>query len=311
MKEINKTLPEGVVAKPVYNRMNLVDATIHTVRENLFLGALFVIFILFIFLGNIRAAVITAFVIPLSMLFTITGMVHHKMSANLMSLGALDFGIIIDGAVIVIENCILRLGQKRNKLGRSLTGKERESIIADACLEVRRATIFGELIIMVVYLPILTLMGIEGKMFIPMALTVIMALIGAMIFSLTFIPAAVAFFLSKDVAERELPVMKFFKKVYRPALSWAFRHQVLVLLTAVSLIVVTGFMSLRLGREFIPRLDEGDIAMQVVRLPGISITQAVEMQKRLRNRSWSFLKSKMFFLKSAPLRSLPTRCLRM
>lgn len=297
MKEINKTLPEGVVAKPVYNRMNLVDATIHTVRENLFLGALFVIFVLFIFLGNIRAAVITAFIIPLAMLFTITGMVHNKMSANLMSLGALDFGIIIDGAVIVVENCIRRLGQERKKLGRSLTVQERESVVADASSEVRRATIFGELIIMIVYLPILTLMGIEGKMFIPMALTVVMALIGAMIFSLTFIPAAVAFFLSQDVAEKELPVMKFFKKVYRPTLTWSFRHPVLILFAAVFLIVVTGFMSLRLGREFIPRLDEGDIAMQVVRLPGISITQAVEMQKTVEKRILKFPEVKKVFSK--------------
>lgn len=288
MKEVNKTLPEGVVAEPVYNRMNLVDATIHTVAENLFLGALFVVLVLFLFLGNIRAALITAFVIPLSMLFTITGMVQNKMSANLMSLGALDFGIIIDGAVIVIENCIRRLGQERNKLKRSLTVEERESVVLDASSEVRRATIFGELIIMIVYLPILTLTGIEGKMFVPMALTVVMALIGAMILSLTFIPAAVAFFLSKDIEVKELPVMRIFKKAYRPTLSWSFRHPMLVLVTAVSLVAVTGLMSLRMGREFIPRLDEGDMAMQVVRLPGISISQAVKMQEAVEKRILEF-----------------------
>jgi len=297
MKEVNKTLPRGVTAKPVYNRMNLVDATIHTVQENLFLGALFVILVLFLFLGNIRAAVITAFVIPLSMLFTITGMVQNKMSANLMSLGALDFGIVIDGAVIVIENCMRRLAQEQKKLGRSLLVKERESIVADASSEVRRATIFGELIIMIVYLPILTLTGIEGKMFVPMALTVVMALLGAMILSLTFIPAAVALFLSKDVAEKELPIMKFFKKIYRPTLTWALRHQAAILISAFCFILGTSFLSLRMGREFIPRLDEGDIAMQVVRLPGISITQAVEMQKIVEKRLLEFPEVKTVFSK--------------
>ena len=295
MKEVNKTLPEGVKAQPVYNRMKLVDATIHTVQENLFLGALFVILVLFIFLGNIRAAVITAFVIPLSMVFTITGMVQNKMTANLMSLGALDFGIIIDGAVIVVENCIRRLSLERKKLGRSLTKDERETIVAKASSEVRRATIFGELIIMIVYLPILTLTGIEGKMFVPMALTVVMALIGAMILSLTFIPAAVSFFLSKDVREKELPMMKFFKKVYRPTLKWSLHRPVIVIVAAVILISATGLMSLRMGREFIPRLDEGDFAMQAVRLPGVSINQSVEMHKMVEKTILKFPEVKTVF----------------
>lgn len=297
MTEVNKTLPEGVRANTVYNRMNLVDATIHTVQENLSLGALCVILVLFLFLGNFRAAVITACVIPLSMLFTMTGMVHNKMSANLMSLGALDFGIIIDGAVIVIENCIRRLALEKEKLGRSLSVKERESIVASASCEVRRATIFGELIIMIVYLPILTLTGIEGKMFVPMAMTVVMALIGAMILSLTFIPAAVALFLSRDVSEKELPLMKVFQAIYRPVLGWSFRHPVMILLTAVCLIAGTGWMSTRMGREFIPRLDEGDIAMQAVRLPGISITQAVAMQQMLERRVLEFPEVRTIFSK--------------
>lgn len=297
MEEVNKTLPEGVHAKTVYNRMDLVDATIHTVQENLTLGALFVILVLFLFLGNIRAAVITACVIPLSMLFTITGMVQNKMSANLMSLGALDFGIIIDGAIIVVENSMRRLAEERKRLARVLTVAERQSVIAEASSEVRRATIFGELIIMIVYLPILTLTGIEGKMFIPMALTVVMALAGAMILSITFIPAAVAFFLSKDISEKELPIMNFFKKIYHPALAWSFRHPALILIVSAGLIIVTGLMSLRMGREFIPRLDEGDIALQVVRLPGISITQAVEMQKSVEKRILEFPEVKLVFSK--------------
>ncbi|MBZ0167492.1 MAG: CusA/CzcA family heavy metal efflux RND transporter, partial [Candidatus Omnitrophica bacterium] len=297
MRSVNKTLPPGVHAATVYNRMNLVDATIHTVQENLLLGALFVILVLFLFLGNIRAAVITAFIIPLSMMFTFTGMVQNKMSANLMSLGALDFGIIIDGAVIVMENCIRRLADARKELGRSLRVEERESIVAEASSEVRKATIFGELVIMIVYLPILTLTGIEGRMFVPMALAVIMALAGAMILSLTFIPAAVAVFLPKDITEREMPLMTFFKTPYRPTLKQALRHPILILIATFVLIASTVVMSFRMGREFIPKLDEGDFAMQAVRLPGISITQAVEMQKMVERTILEFPEVETVFSK--------------
>lgn len=194
MIDVNRTLPEGVVATTVYDRTTLVDKTIHTVKKNLAEGALLVIAILFLFLGNMRAALITALVIPLSMLFTITGMVSNKVSANLMSLGALDFGIIVDGAVIIVENCIRRLSEEQHRLGRLLTRPERFDVVFDASKEVRQATMFGEMIIMIVYLPILSLTGIEGKMFYPMAFTVIAALVGAMILSVTFIPAAVALF---------------------------------------------------------------------------------------------------------------------
>ncbi len=297
MEKINQTLPEGVVAKTVYNRTLLVDDTIVTVTENLALGALLVILILFLFLGNMRAALITAMVIPLSMLFTITGMVKQGISANLMSLGALDFGLIVDGAVIIVENCIRRLCEERRKLGRALTGEERQGIIQSATSEVRRVTMFGEIIIMIVYLPILTLTGIEGKMFTPMALTVIMALIAAMILSVTFVPAAVAAFLTKDVSEKEIPIMRFFKKSYIPTINWAMRHKKPVILTAIILVLITAGSGLRMGRAFIPTLDEGDIVLQPVRLPGISVSQSVLMQKIVEKKIMEFPEVKTVFSK--------------
>ena len=297
MEEINRTLPEGVTAKPVYNRMNLVDATIETVRENLTLGALLVIVILFLFLGNIRAAIITALVIPLSMLFTITGMVSNKMSANLMSLGALDFGIIIDGAIVIVENCVRRLSEEQHRLGRRLSLEERLELVFQSSKEVQKAIFFGQLIIMIVYLPILTLTGVEGKMFIPMALTVVMALVGAMILSVTFIPAAVASFLSKDISDKEIPLMHFFTKIYRPTLNWAFHHQRFIIIAASILVILTGFLSTRMGREFIPSLDEGDITIQPIRLPGINLTQAVAMQKPLEKKILEFPEVDLVFSK--------------
>ena len=218
MAEVNRTLPAGVVAKTVYDRSKLVDATIETVQDNLMVGALLVILILFVFLGNIRAALITACVIPLSMLFTITGMVEQGVSGNLLSLGALDFGIIVDGAVIIVENCVRRLSERQHELGRLLTRAERFAVVFDASRQVRRATIFGELIIMIVYLPILTLTGIEGKMFFPMAFTVLAALAGAMILTLTFVPAALAIFMTGRMSEKENVLVGGALRVYRPAL---------------------------------------------------------------------------------------------
>ena len=215
MEEVNRTLPPGVVAKTVYDRTTLVDATIETVQREPLLGALLVIAILFVFLGNIRAAIITACVIPLSMLFTITGMVERGVSGNLLSLGALDFGIIVDGAVIIVENCMRRLAERQHELGRLLTRAERFETVFEASKEVRRATMFGELIIMIVYLPILTLTGIEGKMFYPMAFTVLAALFGAMILSVTFVPAAVALFVTGRVSEKESPVVRWAERAYR------------------------------------------------------------------------------------------------
>lgn len=295
MEQVQSTLPEGVLANVVYNRTNLVDATIKTVEENLVLGALLVIVILFLFLGNIRAALITAMVIPLSMLFTITGMVSNRMSANLMSLGALDFGIIIDGAIVIVENGIRRMAEEQHKLKRRLTESERLELVFQSSKEVQTAILFGQLIIMVVYLPILTLTGVEGKMFIPMALTVVMALVGAMIFSITFIPAAVAIFLSKDVSEKELPVIQFFKRMYSPALNWSLRHHKLVIIPALLLVLLTGILTMRMGREFIPSLDEGDILVQALRLPSISISQAVKMQESVEKKILEFPEVKNVF----------------
>ena len=250
MVEINRTLPEGIVAKTIYDRTTLVDATVKTVKKNLVEGAFLVIAVLFLFLGNIRAAIITALVIPLSMLFTITGMVSNNVSANLMSLGALDFGIIVDGAVIIVENCIRRLSEEQHKLGRLLTRVERFDVVFDASKEVRKATMFGELIIMIVYLPILSMRGIEGKMFYPMGFTVIVALIGAMILSVTFVPAAVALFFSGRLSERENILMRLAKKGYTPILNLAMHNRVFVITTASVLVILSGLLATHGERIF-------------------------------------------------------------
>ncbi len=278
MVEVNHTLPPGVVAKTVYDRTTLVEKTIHTVNKNLTEGALLVIAILFLFLGNIRAALVTAFVIPLSMLFTVTGMVSNKVSASLMSLGALDFGIIVDGAVIIVENCIRRLSEEQHRLGRLLTRQERFEVVFEASKEVRKATMFGELIIMIVYLPILSLTGIEGKMFYPMAFTVIVALLGAMILSVTFVPAAAALFFSGKLSEKENFFMYWAKKAYIPILNLVTQNRAFVITTATVLVILCGLLATRMGSEFIPSLDEGDLAVYALRIPGTSLSQSVEMQ---------------------------------
>lgn len=288
MVEVNHTLPAGVVAKTVYDRTTLVEKTIHTVKKNLAEGALLVIAILFLFLGNIRAALITAFVIPLSMLFTVTGMVSNKVSANLMSLGALDFGIIVDGAVIIVENCIRRLSEEQHRLGRLLTRQERFGVVFEASKEVRRATMFGELIIMIVYLPILSLTGVEGKMFYPMAFTVIVALFSAMVLSVTFIPAAVALFFSGKLSEKENFFVRWAKKTYIPVLSLAMQNKGFVITVAGVIVVLSGLLMTRMGSEFIPSLDEGDMAIHALRIPGTSLSQAVEMQHVLEEKIKEF-----------------------
>ncbi len=288
MVEINHTLPPGVIAKTVYDRTTLVEKTIHTVKKNLAEGALLVIAILFLFLGNIRAALITAFIIPLSMLFTITGMVSNKVSANLMSLGALDFGIIVDGAVIIVENCIRRLSEEQHRLGRLLSRAERFEVVFEASKEVRKATMFGELTIMIVYLPILSLTGVEGKMFYPMAFTVIVALIGAMILSVTFIPAAVALFFSRRLSEKENFLMRWAKKAYIPVLNLAMNNRVFVITIMSVLVILGGLLTTRMGSEFIPSLDEGDLAVHALRIPGTSLSQAVEMQHALEKKIKEF-----------------------
>ena len=284
MEEINKSLPEGVEAVTVYDRTVLVDKAIATVKKNLLEGAILVIAILFAFLGNLRAAVITAMVIPLSMLFTFSGMVSQKVSANLMSLGALDFGIIIDGAVVIVENCVRRLAHAQHHLGRPLTRTERFHEVFAASKEARRALLFGQLIIMIVYLPIFALTGVEGKMFHPMALTVVIALLGAMILSVTFIPAAVALFIGKRVTEKENRIMQWAKRGYEPLLNRALNAKAVVLTAAGIAVVLCGLLATRLGSEFIPSLNEGDFAIQALRIPGTSLSQSLEMQKRLETR---------------------------
>jgi len=281
LADINRSLPANVVATPVYNRTTLVDKTIQTVSNNLFEGATLVIVVLFLSLGNLRAALITALVIPFSMLFTFSGMVSTNVSANLLSLGALDFGIIVDGAVIIVENCIRRLALEQSRLNRNLTATERLGIVFDASKEVRRALFYGQIIIMVVYLPVFALSGVEGKMFHPMALTVIMALLGAMILSVTFVPAAVALFLSGKIAERENAAIVWAKKIYLPILTSAIRNKELTLTLAVTIIILCGLLTTRMGLEFMPRLDEGDIALHAIRIPGTSLTTAIEMQTEL------------------------------
>jgi len=284
LEEIGRSLPDGVVARAIYDRTHLVDATIETVQKNLVEGALLVIVILFLILGNFKAAIATAFVIPLSMLFTITGMFENKVSANLMSLGAIDFGIIIDGAVIIVENCLRLLAHEQAQKGRILTRDERFETILAGSHEVIRPSLFGTLIIAVVYLPVLTLTGVEGKMFTPMALTVLIALLGASILSMTFVPAAVALLVTGRVSEKENWFMRGARRVYVPLLATSIKYRGSVAVFAAVLIAVSGFAASRMGGEFIPGLDEGDIAIQALRVPGTSLTQSLEMQKLLEKR---------------------------
>ncbi len=278
---INQNLPKGVSAITVYDRTDLVDKAIATVRKNLIEGAILVIAVLFLFLGNLRAALITAMVIPLSMLFTFTGMATNKVSANLMSLGALDFGIIVDGAVVIVENAIRRLAHAQEKHGRILTRSERFHEVFAAAKEARRPLIYGQLIIMVVYLPIFALTGVEGKMFHPMAFTVVIALLGAMILSVTFVPAAVALFVTGKVQEKDNRLMRAARNGYAPVLDWVMRHRTLVFSGAVASVLLSALLVMRMGSEFIPSLSEGDFALQALRVPGTSLSQSVDMQQRL------------------------------
>jgi len=288
LQEIAATLPDGVSARAIYDRTNLVDRSIATVRTNLLEGALLVIAILFILLGNIRAALITAAVIPVSMLLTITGMVQNRVSANLMSLGALDFGLIVDGAVIIVENCLRRFGERQKALGRLLTRDERFDLTANASAEVIRPSLFGMVIITAVYLPIFALDGVEGKTFHPMAITLVMALTSAMVLSLTFVPAAVALWVTGKVDEKETRVMRGLSRLYAPLLEKALALRAWVVGGAVVLVVLCGLLATRLGTEFIPNLDEGDIALHALRIPGTSLTQAIGMQEQLEARIKEF-----------------------
>ncbi|HEL3634630.1 TPA: CusA/CzcA family heavy metal efflux RND transporter [Stenotrophomonas maltophilia] len=284
----NASLPAGVHAKAVYDRTALVDRTIGTVSKNLIEGALLVVVVLFLLLGNVRASLITAAVIPLAMLFTIIGMVRGGVSGNLMSLGALDFGLIVDGAVIIIENCLRRFGEAQHALVRQLNDEERFDLTASATAEVIRPSLFGLGIIAAVYLPIFALSGVEGKMFHPMAITVVLALTGAMVLSLTFVPAAIATFLRGRVAEHDNRLMRWSRARYTPLLEWALRRRVVVLTGAAVLVVGCGVLATRLGSEFVPSLDEGDITLQPMRIPGTSLEQSVAMQETLEKRLAQF-----------------------
>src|SRR5204862_5794894 len=295
MKEINRSLPPGVFTRTLYSRTKLVDATIDTVKKNLFEGALLVVVILFALLGNWRAAVITTFVIPLSMMFAITGMVTNKVSANLMSLGALDFGLIVDGAVIIVENCMRRLTNEQARLGRFLAHEERLRTVRDATKEVITPSIFGAIIIMVVYLPILTLQGVEGRMFVPMAATVLFALTGAMILSLTFVPAAISAWLANRLSEKESVVIRAAKRWYAPLLERALQRRGLVLLGAIVAIALSFALFRNLGAEFIPTLDEGDLCLEIYRVVGTGMDEAVKMQKPFEEALTSLPEVKLAF----------------
>ena len=279
--EIQPSLPDGVVLEALYDRTSLVDKTIATVSKNLAEGALLVILVLFLLLGNWRGALITAAVIPVAMLMTMTGMVQAGVSANLMSLGALDFGLIVDGAVIIVENCLRRLGEAQHASGRIPDLKERLNIVGDATREVIRPAVFGVTIILVVYLPVLALVGIEGKMFRPMAFTVVIALLSALVLSLTAVPAAIALLVNGRVAETENRLMLAARAFYKPVLEFSLRNRMAVVTAAIGLVIISGSLATRLGTEFVPQLDEGDIAMHAMRIPGTGLQQAVLMQNTL------------------------------
>jgi len=279
MEEIGKTLPENIKVKTLYNRTYLVDATLHTIEKNLVEGAIFVIVILLLLLGNLRAAIIVACAIPLSMLFAVTGMVENKVSANLLSLGAVDFGIIIDGAVVFVENIIRRASEEQEEKGRKLTNEERLSVITAAGKQVAKPTLFGILIIMIVYLPILTLTGVEGKMFKPMSLVVIMALTGALILTFTFIPAACAIFLRGKFSEKESFIIRWIKGLYQPGLYLAIRMRWVTVAIASVVLGLSAIVASGLGSEFVPQLGEGALAVQPARIPSIGITTSIDMQK--------------------------------
>jgi len=297
LMEIGRSLPAGVVAVPVYDRTTLIDGTIHTVSSNLIEGAALVIVVLFLFLGNFRAAVIAALVIPLSMLFTFSGMVVNHVSANLMSLGALDFGIIVDGVIVIIENSIRCFSQEQARLGRALSREERLKLVFTSTQQVRRALIYGQMIIMVVYLPIFALSGVEGKMFHPMAFTVVAALLGALILSVTFVPAAIALFLTGEVADEESRIVVWCKRFYQPILVTVMRNQSLTITVAAVIMGLSILLATRLGSEFVPSLNEGDIALHAIRIPGTSLSTAIAMQSELEKAILSFPEVKQVFSK--------------
>ena len=297
LDQIRSSLPEGVELNTDYNRTELVDKTIATVRTNLAEGALLVIAVLFLLLGNWRAALVTAAVIPLAMLMTITGMVKSGVSGNLMSLGALDFGLIVDGAVIIVENCLAHLAAYQRMNGSLPELKECLRIVREATVEVIRPSVFGVTIILIVYVPIFALGGVEGKMFHPMALTVVMALSAALVLSLTFVPAAVALFVRGRVAEGENRLMRGLGRAYVPVLDLALRHRLPVVVGAAALVLLAGLQFTRMGAEFVPQLDEGDIALHALRVTGTGLQQSIDMQKAVEARVKRFAEVERVFSK--------------
>jgi cobalt-zinc-cadmium resistance protein CzcA len=275
LEEIRESLPVGVVIQTVYDRTELVDQVIETVQKNLFEGGLLVVAVLFIFLGNLRAGLIVAFAIPLSMLFAFSGMLQFGIAASLLSLGAIDFGIVVDSSVVMIENCVRHMSHNKD-------GRSRLEIIRDAAIEVRKPTMFGELIIMIVYLPILTLEGVEGKLFRPMALTVIFALAGSMILSLTLMPVLASLLLPQNVDEREPLLIRILKRLYAPVLHFTMHHKFAVVGFALGLLLVAfGMIAPNLGTEFIPRLSEGATVINVVRLAGTDLEESMRYNTQM------------------------------
>ena len=295
--EVNRTLPQGVVAQTVYDRTTLVDRTIATVSKNLLEGAALVVMVLLALLGNWRAALLTAAVIPLSMLFLITGMVENQVSANLMSLGALDFGLIVDGAVIIVENCLRRLALEQHRAGRLLVRDERFQVVFEATREVFLPSLVSVIVVALVNIPIFTLTGVEGKMFHPMAFTVVVALLGALILSVSFVPAAVAILITGRIEEKENQAMQWARRTYRWILDFVLVNRAPTVVAATVVVVLSALLATRMGAEFAPSLDEGDILMHALRIPGTSLTQAIEMQRVLESRLKDFPEVDKIFAK--------------
>lgn len=298
IKEVQSTLPESILISPLLNRMKLIDSTIATVATNLLEGALLVILILFVMLGNFRAALITAFVIPLAMLMTSVGMVHSSISGNLMSLGAIDFGLIVDGAIIIAENCLARLSLKRKELARTLTLDERLTEVMQASKEMIQPSVYGQAIIMLVYLPLLTLSGVEGKMFQPMAITVLFALASAFVLSLTFIPAMVALFVKDSHEEKESIALITAKQKYQAILEWSLNNPKLVIAISSFIVLASFLLFTQLGQEFAPTLDEQDIAVQATRSASTSLAEATKMQTNVEKTLLNFPEVEMVFSKT-------------
>lgn len=280
LEDIQQKLPPGVVIRPLYDRSQLVNRTIHTVEKNLLEGAVLVVAVLFALLGNWRAAIIVALVIPLSMLFAVTGMVRLGISGNLMSLGAIDFGLVIDGAVVMVENIMRHLGERQHALGRRLTISERTREVLRSAKEVANPMFFGVLIITVVYVPILALQGIEGKMFKPMAVVVMLALGGSLVLALTLMPVLCSFLLGGKIQEKDNWLVTLTKRIYTPLLQFGLRFRWLVVLPMFALFGFSLFLFSRMGSEFIPQLDEGDITLQLIRSSSAGLTSSLEMQKK-------------------------------